>query len=278
MIAGCGNQAHPASTRCRAEPPAGRRRPRLVAGPAKCLRPAVFLDPAAVAWESGSTSTSAPPSAKDGTARSGRWSATSCRGGDTVRVAEPSVAPAEPAARDAPCVGPENGNISTSVPDAAAERLHALYIEELERVLAPPVHPMVDERQTRALIRTAHAAGPGVREAPDETTWIWSDLHLGHKLSLGVFFRSFATVRGADRAMMDARYDLGGADHTIICVGDVGVDHSVQAHHPRWCGRRPERSGACSAATTSIRGTTCARSRWTGPWPRCPHPASRRCC
>ncbi len=68
--------------------------------------------------------------------------------------------------------------------DAAAERLHALYGEELERVLAPPVHPMVDERQTRALIRMAHAAGPGVCEAPDATAWIWSDLHLGHKLSL----------------------------------------------------------------------------------------------
>ena len=144
-----------------------------------------------------------------------------------MRVAEPSVAPAEPAARDAPCVGPENANISTSVPDAAAERLHALYIEELERALAPPVHPMVDERQTRALIRMAHTAGPGVRPAP------------GAQAVARVFFRPFATVRLADRAMMDASYDLVGVGETIICLDDVGVDHSVQAHHQRWWREAP---------------------------------------
>ena len=126
-----------------------------------------------------------------------------------------------------------------SVPDAAAERLHALYVEELERVLVPPVPPIVDERQTRALIRLAHIAGPGLCEAPDATTWIWSDLHLGHKVSLGVFFRPFGTVRWADRAMMDAWYELVGAGDTIICLGDVGVDGSVQAHHQEWWQEAP---------------------------------------
>ncbi|MCY4636592.1 MAG: metallophosphoesterase [Acidobacteria bacterium] len=126
-----------------------------------------------------------------------------------------------------------------SAADAAAERLHALYVEELERVLAPPVHPMVNERQTRALIRMAHAARPGVCEAPDATTWIWSDLHLGHKPSLGVFFRPFGTVGRADEAMMDTWYDLVGADDTIICLGDVSVDGSVTARHQRWWREAP---------------------------------------
>ena len=106
-------------------------------------------------------------------------------------------------------------------------------------MLAPPVHPMVDERQTRALIRMAHAAGPGVCEAPDATAWIWSDLHLGHKLSLGVFFRPFGTVGRADQAMRNAWYDLVGADDTSICLGDVSVDGSVQAHHQRWWREAP---------------------------------------
>ena len=120
------------------------------------------------------------------------------------------------------------------VPDAAAERLHALYVDELMHSLMPSVHhPMVDTRQTQALIRSARATGPGLCEAPDETTWIWSDLHLGHKVSLGVFFRPFGTVRWADRTMMDAWHELVGADDTIICLGDVGVDGSVQAHHQR---------------------------------------------
>ncbi len=89
-----------------------------------------------------------------------------------------------------------------SVPDAAAERLHALYADELVHSLMPFVHPIVDTRQTQALIRHARAIGPGQCEAPDETTWIWSDLHLGHKVSLGVFFRPFGTVRRADQAMI----------------------------------------------------------------------------
>ena len=125
------------------------------------------------------------------------------------------------------------------VPDAAAERLHALYVDELVHSLMPPVHPTVDTRQTQALVRHARATGPGLCEAPDETTWIWSDLHLGHKVSLGVFFRPFGTVRWADQAMMDAWHDLVGADDTIICLGDVGVDGSVQAHHQRWWREAP---------------------------------------
>ena len=126
-----------------------------------------------------------------------------------------------------------------SVPDAAAERLHALYVDELVQSLMPPVHPMVDRRQTQALIRHARATGRGLCEAPDETTWIWSDLHLGHKVSLGVFFRPFGTVRRADQAMMDAWYDLVGADDTTICLGDVSVDGSVLAHHQEWWREAP---------------------------------------
>ena len=92
----------------------------------------------------------------------------------------------------------------------------------------------MDDRQTQALIRLSRATGPGLCEAPDETTWIWSDLHLGHRVSLGVFYRPFGTVRMVNQTMMDAWYDLVSADGTIICLGDVSVDGSVQAHHQRW--------------------------------------------
>ena len=46
--------------------------------------------------------------------------------------------------------------------------------------------------------------GPATCEEPDETTWIWSDLHLGDEMSLEVFDRSFRTAHEADRAMMNA--------------------------------------------------------------------------
>ena len=69
---------------------------------------------------------------------------------------------------------------------AAAERLHNLYVDELRRSLIPPVHPMVNGRQTRAMIRRARAGGR-LYEAADATTWIWSDLHLGDMASIMAF-------------------------------------------------------------------------------------------
>ena len=122
---------------------------------------------------------------------------------------------------------------------AVVDRLHALYVDELEKVLVPPVHALVNERQGQALIRLARAAGPDMYKEPDEQTWIWSDLHLGHELSLGVFSRPFESVRDADKAMMDAWYDLVGSNETIVCLGDVSVDASVDADHQRWWREAP---------------------------------------
>jgi calcineurin-like phosphoesterase family protein len=111
--------------------------------------------------------------------------------------------------------------------DTAAALVHQLYIEELKRALMPPVHPMVNGEQTQALIRSARGMGPATCEEPDETTWIWSDLHLGHEMSLAVFDRSFRTAHEADRTMMNAWRDLVDVDDTIVCLGDIGVDGSV---------------------------------------------------
>ena len=86
---------------------------------------------------------------------------------------------------------------------------------------------MVDTRQTQALIRHGRAFGPGLCEVPDETTWIWSDLHLGNEMSLEVFDRSFRTVHEADRAMMNAWRDVVDIDDTIVYLGDINVDGSV---------------------------------------------------
>ena len=125
-----------------------------------------------------------------------------------------------------------------SVPDAAAERLHALYVDELLHALMPPVHPLVNARQTRALIRRARDGGPGLCEQPDATTWIWSDLHLGHK-TVTASDRPLRMPNEMDPAMMDAWYELVGAGDMIICLGDVSVDGSVQAHHQRWWREAP---------------------------------------
>ena len=38
---------------------------------------------------------------------------------------------------------------------------------------------------------------------------------------------------------MDAWYELVGVGDKIICLGDVTVDGSVQAHHQRWWREAP---------------------------------------
>ena len=53
--------------------------------------------------------------------------------------------------------------------------------------------------------------------------------------------------------MMDAWYALVGVDDTIVCLGDVSVDGTVQEHHQEWWHgmmRSTEPSGSCSATTT----------------------------
>ena len=126
-----------------------------------------------------------------------------------------------------------------TVPDAAAERLHALYVDELLRSLMPPVHPLVNARQTQAMIRRARDGGPGLWEEPDATTWIWSDLHLGDMASITAFDRPFRRPQEMDQAMRDAWYELVEVDDTIICLGDVTVDGGVLAHHQEWWQEAP---------------------------------------
>ena len=143
----------------------------------------------------------------------------------------------DPANWDALSVGSEKGPMAA--PDAIAQRLHRLYVDELLQSLMPPVHRMVHERQTQALIRRARNCGPGVCEALDANSWIWSDLHLGHKASVKAFWRPFRTPHDMDKAMMDAWYEMVNVDDTIVCLGDVGVDGSVQPYHQRWWREAP---------------------------------------
>ena len=123
--------------------------------------------------------------------------------------------------------------------ETAAEGLHALYVEELRQSLVPPVDPRVNQRQTEALIRRARTIGPAVCTEPDATTWIWSDLHLGHEHSRTVFGRPFRTAAAADRAMMEAWYEQVAEDETIICLGDITVDGEALAHHQEWWRKAP---------------------------------------
>ena len=121
----------------------------------------------------------------------------------------------------------------------AAERLQALYVEELQQALEPGRVERVDPVQARTLIRRARTIGPVEWAEADATTWIWSDLHLGHEHSRTVFGRPFRTTAEADTAMMEAWYEEVADGESIICLGDVTVDGEALAHHQEWWRRAP---------------------------------------
>ena len=121
----------------------------------------------------------------------------------------------------------------------AAERLHALYVEQLRQSPVAPVDRRMNRLQTEALIREARTIGPAVCTEADATTWIWSDLHLGHEQSRTVFGRPFQTAAAADTAMMEAWYEQVAEGETIICLGDVTVDGEALAHHQEWWRKAP---------------------------------------
>ena len=120
-----------------------------------------------------------------------------------------------------------------------AARLHALYIEELQHSLLPPARPTEHRSQTESLMERAHAIGPAEYAGPDATTWLWSDLHLGHEHSRTVFSRPFPTAAAADTAMMEAWHEQVADDETVICLGDVTVDGAALAHHHEWWRNAP---------------------------------------
>ena len=156
--------------------------------------------------------------------------------------------------------------MSMSRPEAAAERLHALYVEELERVLAPPVHPMVDERQTRALIRMAHAAARCVRSTG------CNDLDL-----VGPAPGAQGLTRGLLQAVRNGALGGPGDDGRLVRPGRRRRHDHLPGRRQRrrqrpgpppagGGGRRPGSSGSCSGTTRSIaraRSTSTASTRFT---------------
>ena len=122
-----------------------------------------------------------------------------------------------------------------TTPEELAERLHGNYIGELARALREPAPKSLQATHARAMIRRARTTRPIVHDGPDERTWIWSDLHLGHDFSIGVFNRPFHSARAADKAMHRTWSGCAADGDTTLCLGDISVDGCLNAHHVvRW--------------------------------------------
>lgn len=120
-------------------------------------------------------------------------------------------------------------------PEQLAERLRNVYIKELTRSVKTPGQQTLHSIHAQVMLRHAYTGDPILYEEPDEKTWIWSDLHLGHDSSIGAFGRPFHNAWTADKAMHRAWLERVGHDDAIICLGDVSVDACLRSHHIfRW--------------------------------------------
>lgn len=120
-------------------------------------------------------------------------------------------------------------------PEQLAEWLRNVYIEELTRNLKPRGQQTLSSIQAQVMLQHAYSGDPILFEEPDEKTWIWSDLHLGHNVSLGAFSRPFHTTHAADKAMHRAWIERVSDGDSIICLGDISVDGCLHSHHiVRW--------------------------------------------
>ena len=136
-----------------------------------------------------------------------------------------------------------------TAPDAAAERLHNPSVDELRRSLIPPVHRMVNGRQTRTMIRRARAGGPGLYEAADVTTWALVGPALGRH---GVDHGLRPTVSDA------VRYGPGDDERLVRAGGRRRRDHPPGRRQ-----RRRRRPGAPPAMVAGGALGEIARARAT---------------
>ena len=104
----------------------------------------------------------------------------------------------------------------------------------------------------------ADADVPIVASAP-ERTWIWSDLHLSDRSVLLGWDRPFRSVEEMNRHLLRNWRRRGGADDTIICLGDVAHPDAWRDESPT---SRTSRSAAWSApgSTPSSPSTTNPKS------------------
>ena len=79
-------------------------------------------------------------------------------------------------------------------------------------------------RTLAAMRRACNEYGAGVLATEDERTWVWSDLHIGHRniLWLGGG-RPFDSLAEMDTALWDVWYSTVGRDDTLVCVGDFAM-------------------------------------------------------
>ena len=105
-----------------------------------------------------------------------------------------------------------------------AEGLKALYETEL-RYEVDSLGLGSEERQGLwQLLSASRRMRPGeLREQDHPGVWVWSDLHLGHAMTLSVFGRPYWTPEEMDDALFGAWRRVVDPGDTVVILGDVAI-------------------------------------------------------
>ena len=84
-------------------------------------------------------------------------------------------------------------------------------------------------RMFRAMLRACRDL-PTCQPDRPESTWVWSDLHLGHDNIIRYTNRPFADAAQMDLSLYDNWEATVGGDDEVVFVGDVAMRHAVGPH------------------------------------------------
>ena len=105
-----------------------------------------------------------------------------------------------------------------------AQSFKQLYEQQLETASGDARH---GRRTFRAMLRASRDLPARDLAASADTTWVWSDLHLGHENIIRYTNRPFGDVEEMD-AHLYANWDAAvGEDDTLIFVGDLAMRTAI---------------------------------------------------
>ena len=107
---------------------------------------------------------------------------------------------------------------------ATAEDLKALYERQLRYDIGNLGLGSEERRGFWQLLSASRHMQPGeFHEENHAQVWLWSDLHLGHAMTISVFGRPYKTPDEMDDALFGAWRRVVEPDDTIVILGDIAI-------------------------------------------------------
>ena len=107
----------------------------------------------------------------------------------------------------------------------SADALRGVYFGQLRAGKGDKHH---SKGEFRTMLRACERLPAATLDvSPFKTTWIWSDLHLGHDNIIRYTGRPFPDAAAMDKAMWNSWSNTVGDDDLLLIVGDVAMRYAV---------------------------------------------------